>query len=111
MSLLLFMCSVGHSLIEALENGVSRYPRLDGRFPQVSGIRFQFDPYKKSGERVDADNVMINGRPLEYDKVRRCPGIYPDTPYKLIPFFIVMGPFSQHLILIVIIRPVSTQCI
>ena len=59
----------GQRLLETLENGVSRYPRLDGRFPQVSGIRFQFDPYKKSGERVDMNTLTINGRPLQIDKV------------------------------------------
>lgn len=59
----------GQRLLETLENGVSRYPRLDGRFPQVSGIRFQFDPYKKSGERVDINTLTINGRPLQIDKV------------------------------------------
>lgn len=61
---------LGQQLYETLENGVSRYPRLDGRFPQVSGIRFQFNPYKKSGERINANTVLVNGRPLDHSKVR-----------------------------------------
>jgi 5'-nucleotidase len=41
----------GTGLWSALENGVSNYP-TDGRFPQVSGIKFSFDPSKASGARV-----------------------------------------------------------
>ena len=33
----------GDQLKTALENGVSQYPRLEGRFPQVSGVEFSFD--------------------------------------------------------------------
>ena len=28
----------GAQLLAALENGVSQYPRLEGRFPQVAGV-------------------------------------------------------------------------
>ena len=33
----------GGKLHKLLENGVSAYPKLDGKFPIVSGIRFTFD--------------------------------------------------------------------
>ncbi|PAA63281.1 hypothetical protein BOX15_Mlig025898g2 [Macrostomum lignano] len=33
----------GRTLLAALENGVSMWPALEGRFPQVSGLRFRFD--------------------------------------------------------------------
>ena len=55
----------GQQLIQALENGVSQYPKLEGRFPQVSGIHFSFDPSKPSGSRVCPDSVLVNGRPVE----------------------------------------------
>lgn len=42
----------GKAVREALENGVSLVPALEGRFPQVGGISFEFDARKKSGERV-----------------------------------------------------------
>ncbi|KAJ2903056.1 flagellar associated protein [Zalerion maritima] len=42
----------GKQLWEALENGVSLYPALEGRFPQVSNIWFIFDPTKPVGERI-----------------------------------------------------------
>lgn len=32
----------GEQVHRALENGVSQYPKLEGRFPQVSGLRFSF---------------------------------------------------------------------
>lgn len=36
----------------ALENGVSLYPALEGRFPQVSNIRFEFNPSLAPGKRI-----------------------------------------------------------
>jgi 5'-nucleotidase len=41
----------GSVLLRALENGVRNYPE-DGRFPQVSGLRFLWDPYRPIGSRV-----------------------------------------------------------
>lgn len=35
------------------------YPKLEGRFPQVAGISFGFDPRKPPGSRVDTDLVRI----------------------------------------------------
>ena len=43
----------GADLWRALENGVSGYP-ADGRFPQIAGFRFAFDPRRPVGERVTA---------------------------------------------------------
>lgn len=39
-------------IIEALELGVSSYPEVAGKFLQVSGLRFFFDPNRPAGERV-----------------------------------------------------------
>ena len=63
---------------QALENGVSMWPKLEGRFPQVtplirpppslslyvqvSGITFAFDPSKPPGSRVNPDYVKVGGR-------------------------------------------------
>ena len=60
----------------ALENGVSQYPKLEGRFPQVSGITFKFDATKQAGSRVDPQSVRIGdveildamGQPLDSGK-------------------------------------------
>jgi len=49
----------GRQIHQALENGVSQWPKLDGRFPQVSGITFAFDPSKKPGSRVDPSYIKI----------------------------------------------------
>ncbi|KAJ3535142.1 hypothetical protein NM208_g7259 [Fusarium decemcellulare] len=56
----------GQAIFDALENSVSQYPALEGRFPQVSNIRFQFDPSKPRGERVQW--VEIGGAPYEPEK-------------------------------------------
>ena len=49
----------GDKLLTILENSVSLYPRHEGRFLQISGIRFKFDPSKPSGSRVDPKFVEI----------------------------------------------------
>ncbi|KAK6186162.1 hypothetical protein SNE40_008256 [Patella caerulea] len=58
----------GKQIVQALENGVSQYPKLEGRFPQVSGIRFGFDPSKPRGHRVDPALVKIQGEYLDLQK-------------------------------------------
>lgn len=60
----------GQALLEALENGVSTYPALEGRFPQVSNIVFTFDPQKSPGKRIPnpTKEVLIRGQPLVLDK-------------------------------------------
>lgn len=47
-----------------LEAGVSKYPALEGRFPQVSNIQFTFDPSKPPGERVIHNTVLVAGLPI-----------------------------------------------
>lgn len=42
----------GKTVLAALENGVSKYPAHDGRFPQISGFRFCFDPNLPPYQRV-----------------------------------------------------------
>eukprot|EP00041_Stephanoeca_diplocostata_P032005 m.1012301 g.1012301 ORF g.1012301 m.1012301 type:complete len:965 (+) comp24066_c1_seq7:370-3264(+) len=49
----------GRQLIATLENGVSKYPKLEGRFPQVSGIWFEFDPRQPPGQRILHDSVRV----------------------------------------------------
>lgn len=59
----------GHQLLTALENGVSLYPKLEGRFPQVSGLSFTFNANSPSLQRIK--NVSINGETLDKDKVNK----------------------------------------
>ena len=42
----------GAELKTILENGVSRTPTVDGRFPQVSGLCFSYDIAAAAGNRV-----------------------------------------------------------
>ncbi|PKS06028.1 hypothetical protein jhhlp_007862 [Lomentospora prolificans] len=55
----------GQAILDALENGVSLYPALEGRFPQVSNIRFTFDPKKPVGSRIVAAQIGGNDIDLE----------------------------------------------
>ena len=42
----------GEQIIAALENGVSQAESQAGRFPQVSGIRFTWNPKAQPGSRI-----------------------------------------------------------
>jgi len=49
----------GQKLVEALENSVSKYDEESGRFLQVAGVEFVFNPDAPLGSRVPADLVMV----------------------------------------------------
>lgn len=60
----------GKLLIEMLEHGVARSgvgeENEPGRFPQVSGMCFKFDPRKPAGSRVS--DICVGGEPLDPNK-------------------------------------------
>ncbi|OQO10168.1 hypothetical protein B0A48_04525 [Cryoendolithus antarcticus] len=56
----------GEAILHTLENGVKLYPALEGRFPQVSGITFAFDPSKPEMQRCS--NITVKGEPLDLQK-------------------------------------------
>ncbi|MDA8586440.1 5'-nucleotidase/apyrase family protein [Rhodobacteraceae bacterium] len=57
----------GATVVAALENGVSEVEEGAGRFPQVAGMTFAFDPSAEAGARVS--DVMVGGAPIEMDKL------------------------------------------
>jgi 5'-nucleotidase len=57
----------GATFVEALENGVSQVEEGAGRFPQVAGVTYAFDPKAEAGARVS--DVMVGGAPIEADKM------------------------------------------
>lgn len=56
----------GKAILDALENSVSMYPALEGRFPQVSNIKFEFDPRLPPNSRIQY--VKVNDEPLDHAK-------------------------------------------
>ncbi|KAK7182679.1 hypothetical protein DPSP01_009636 [Paraphaeosphaeria sporulosa] len=60
------MLVTGKQIREALENGVSNYPALEGRFPQVSNIFFEVDYSQPPMKRVSS--VQIGEDPLDEEK-------------------------------------------
>ncbi|WP_433938071.1 5'-nucleotidase C-terminal domain-containing protein [Paenibacillus lautus] len=42
----------GAEIKEAMENGVSKMPAADGRFPHIAGMKFFYDSTKPAGQRV-----------------------------------------------------------
>lgn len=56
----------GSQVLAALENGVSQVEKGAGRFPQVSGMTFVYDPSAPAGSRVS--EVMVAGQPLDINK-------------------------------------------
>ena len=61
----------GKQLLTAIENGVSEVEDVAGRFPQVSGMRFTFDPTQPAnGGRVTSIYIDEDGSwvPLDLNK-------------------------------------------
>jgi 5'-nucleotidase len=61
----------GSTIVKALENGVSQLEDKSGRFPQVAGLKYTFDPAAEAGKRVSDVMVMKEGAwaPIEADTV------------------------------------------
>jgi len=53
----------GAVIRQALENGVSQWEQVAGRFPQVSGLRYTFNPTRPVGSRIL--EVRVGDRPLD----------------------------------------------
>lgn len=51
----------GSTIVEALENGVSEVEEGGGRFPQVAGLRFAWNPEAEVGKRISTIEVMADG--------------------------------------------------
>lgn len=62
---------LGAQVLECLENGVSQYPKLEGRFPQVSGITFAFDAKKPPGKRIEPKFVKVGDEYVEKERKYR----------------------------------------
>ncbi len=54
----------GQVLIDALENGVSQVEEVKGRFPQIAGMSFTWDPSVAPNEGRIKD-VMVGGEPID----------------------------------------------
>jgi len=54
----------GQVIIDALENGVSQVEDVAGRFPQVAGMTFKWDPSKAPGEGRIVE-VMVGGAAID----------------------------------------------
>ena len=60
----------GATLLVALENGVSQVEEGAGRFPQVAGLTYAFDPAGTVGKRVSDVRVLHSGRAVPLDPVK-----------------------------------------
>ena len=59
---------LGSTFKDALENGVSAWPKLDGRFPCISGLKFSCDPSKDPGHRIIFEEIETASGPLDPNK-------------------------------------------
>jgi 5'-nucleotidase len=51
----------GEMIVAALENGVSQLEDGAGRFLQVAGLKYSFDPAQPAGSRVSEVQVLVGG--------------------------------------------------
>ncbi|MGL4800847.1 MAG: bifunctional metallophosphatase/5'-nucleotidase [Cetobacterium sp.] len=57
----------GKTIVEALEHGVSSVDKKAGRFLQVAGIEYSYNPKDEVGSRVS--NVTVNNKPIELETI------------------------------------------
>jgi 2',3'-cyclic-nucleotide 2'-phosphodiesterase (5'-nucleotidase family) len=57
----------GQDIVSALENGLYYYEGKAGRFPQVSGLQYAFDPSQPAGARLI--DVHVAGQSIVLDKM------------------------------------------
>jgi len=87
---LLVVEATAAQLYAALENGVGRVPALDGRFPQVAGLRMAFEPQRPA--LADAEAVTAGSR------VRQASLLKADgTEEALVRDFRLLGPPDRRL--------------
>lgn len=94
MESILVLNITGKQVHRALENGVSQYPKLEGRFPQVAGITFAFDPTRDPGSRVPFDSIHVQGSALLCEKVYRVVTKEFIAQGKVIYLFLIDGRFQ-----------------
>ncbi|KAF3925503.1 Apyrase [Arthrobotrys entomopaga] len=61
----------GEKIIAALENAFSKVPALEGRFPQVSGIRVTYDPEAEPYKRVRDVQIASQEDPAKYEPLEK----------------------------------------
>jgi 5'-nucleotidase len=62
--------ATGATVLAALENGVSQIDEGAGRFPQVAGMRYAFDPAADAGSRVISAEVDEGGTWVPLDPAK-----------------------------------------
>lgn len=60
------LSATGQQIQKALEHGVAEVELIRGKFPQVSGMSYQFSTSRKPGNRVS--KILINGKKLNPNK-------------------------------------------
>lgn len=68
---MIVLSATGEQIWRALENGVSQWPKLEGRFPQVSGCRFAFDPTKPPKQRIDPKFIKVGDEYIDLNQKYR----------------------------------------
>ena len=56
----------GSIILDAIEHAIAAYPAKEGKFPQVAGLNFIFDPSRPADERVL--KLEIAGKAVDYNK-------------------------------------------
>jgi 2',3'-cyclic-nucleotide 2'-phosphodiesterase (5'-nucleotidase family) len=94
----------GRMLLEALENGVSKMPEKDGRFPQLSDMVYSFDVSRPVGSRILAGSVYIQGKLLDSDRMYKVAtsNVIVDGKigYEMFNKAKVLFPYSDNLLIV-----------
>ncbi|TFK22405.1 Metallo-dependent phosphatase [Coprinopsis marcescibilis] len=83
----------GNTLWDALESGLSKWPAQEGRFPQISGFRVEWDHGKPPGERVSGIWLLSESSQVGADGVPVLVDLEPVTRASTRKYLIVTGEY------------------
>jgi len=89
---LVLMTLTGAEVVALLEHGVGAIPGVSGRFPQVSGVKFAFDPDQPEGDRIQSAGIFDEEDKLVAELVRDGELVDPSMQYRVVTLGFLASP-------------------
>jgi|GEM_PF-116254 len=81
---LVLLTLTGEEIVGLLEHGVSGLPGVAGAFPQISGVKFSFDPDSPAGDRIESAGVFDENDELVAELVRNGDLVDPTAQFRVV---------------------------
>jgi hypothetical protein len=87
------MTLTAQEIVDLLEHGVGALPGVDGRFPQISGVKFSFDDDEPVGSQIRNAGIFDeDGETLIAELVRDGVVVNPDAQYRVVTLDFLSAP-------------------